>query len=54
MTLKPQDSLAHYRLVEVLGQGGEPPRETRSGSARLTIVSTDEFGNKTTQVRLLR
>lgn len=22
MTLKPQDSLAHYRLVEVLGQGG--------------------------------
>jgi len=22
MTLKPQDNLAHYRLIEILGEGG--------------------------------
>ena len=59
MTLKPQDSLAHYRLVEVLGQGGMGvvwrAEDTKLGRhVALKVLPPERVGDEERRVRFLR
>ena len=59
MTLKPQDSLAHYRLVEVLGQGGMgvvwKAEDTKlDRHVALKVLPPERVGDEERRLRFLR
>jgi serine/threonine-protein kinase len=59
MTLRPEDTLAHYRLVEVLGEGGMgvvwTAEDTKlSRSVALKVLPPESVGDEERRLRFLR